>query len=70
MRQGVEARGESQPAKKMHSLTKQDSSKYLSGDVTQLSNQENCDKRIANRTNREKSVVSSQSKPQPTNAIY
>jgi len=33
-RQAVEARVESQPAKKMHSLQKQDSSKYLSGDVT------------------------------------
>lgn len=64
-------RGESQPTKKMHSLQKQDSSKYLTGvDVTQVASHENIDKRIANRTNREKSGISSQSKSQANNVIY
>lgn len=59
-------RAESQPSKQTHSLQKQDSSKYLRGDGTQVTSQENMEKRVANRASRQKSGLSSQSKPNPT----
>ena len=62
-------RAESQPLKQTRSLQKQDSSKYLRGEGVQVTSQENIEKRVANRTNREKTGVSSQSKPNSSNNV-
>lgn len=50
----TDSRADSQPAKKTHVLHKQDSSVYLRGEGHQVTSQENLDKRVANRSNREK----------------
>ena len=69
--QAAETRAESQPAKQTHSLQKQDSSKYLGGPGQQVTSQENIEKRVANRANRDKSSLSMQAQQNSNkNVIY
>jgi hypothetical protein len=65
----AEIRSDSQPAKQTHSLQKQDSSKYLRGEPQKAATNENGDKRIANRANRQSTGVSSQSKPNSNSKV-